>query len=71
MSPDKPVHRVVTDKEYFLSIKKQNIIYQGKKMFVLGPLNLICQVRLYGGWSGIGMVNFRFLKQNLKEEKNF
>ena len=39
------VHLVITDQELVWSILKQNIIYQGKKMFVLGPLNLICQVR--------------------------
>ena len=38
-------------------------------MFVLGPLNLICQVRSQGGWSGIGMANFRFLTKSERKKK--
>ena len=33
-------------------------LYQQQKLFSLGPLNLICQVRLLGGWSVLGMANF-------------
>ena len=36
-------------------------------MFVLGPLNLICQVRwLVGDWDG----KFQIFKKNLIEKKN-
>ena len=38
-------------------------------MFVLGPLKLICQVRLQGGWSGFGMAKFQIFKKSEREKK--
>ena len=39
-------------------------------MFLLGPLKIICQVRLQGGWSGIGMAKFQILKKSERRKKN-
>ena len=38
-------------------------------MFVLGPLNLICQVRSQGGWSGIGMAKFQIFEKSERRKK--
>ena len=62
---DKPVTLVIKDKNLVWTILNPNIIYQGEKMLILGTLNMICQVRSWGGWSGIGMANFRFFKSEI------
>ena len=65
---DKPVHRVITDKELF--VFKNKILFNQieEKKIVLDPLNLICQVRLQGGWLVIGMANFRFEKKSERKK---
>ena len=65
------IHLVSTDKKTFLvvtlSVKSgEGGVEELKRIFSLGPLNMICQVRSQGGWSGFGMAKFQILESNLE-----
>ena len=66
------IHLVSTDKKTFLVVTLSVKSGEGggggelKRIFSLGPLNMICQVRSQGGWSGFGMAKFQILESNLE-----